>query len=146
MEGFISIKALLCQNSLILPFAFWTNMKLLHVWMSLSMPSGNIICFLCSISFRGSCKAYATLLGGTCYGQLPSLTCNVKVPSKRAFAWKIKSLNSLWNLLINISLAFLSATFLHQTWNKLACLFCHHTHLLSLSWSLGLHLFCNLSC
>ena len=83
-----------------LPFALGTNMKLLHHLDVSSMPSATItycICSLPSSSFRGSCKACASLLWGAWYGWLPSLTCT---PSSY----------SLWTLFLSIALAILSAT------------------------------------
>ena len=56
------------RHSLTLPFTLWMSTKLLHCLDVSSTPSETIICCLCSLSntpFSGSCKEYATLLGGT---------------------------------------------------------------------------------
>ena len=65
------------RHSLTVPFALGINMKLLHNLDVSSTPSETICCLfnLYSSSFRGSCKAFATLLGVICYVncQIPHL-------------------------------------------------------------------------
>ena len=72
------------RHSHTLLLAFGTKTKLLHHSDVAYTAKGTIICCLCNHStfLNGSWSAYATLLGGAWYGQLPSLTCNFNVPLK----------------------------------------------------------------
>ena len=82
----------------ILPFAFDTMTKPLpHSDVSFTT-KGTIICCFCNqsrSSLRGCLRAYAILLGGTYFSQLPSPICNLIVPSKHPIPEK-SSLKSLW--------------------------------------------------
>ena len=91
------------RHSLTLPFALGTKTKLLHHADNSSTPNGFIVCCLYSLSsssFRGPCKTYSTILGGT---DIFNMQCECS--TKSIYAWKT-SLNSLLILFVNTLLAF----------------------------------------
>ena len=105
------------NHNCILPLAFGTGTKLLHHLDISSTSKDTIICCFCSkssSSLSGSSCDYAKLLWGDCYGQLPSFTCNLNVPSKHQIPEKditdfiVNSFHYL--IIINTWLAPLSAS------------------------------------